>query len=257
MNIGDGVVVNGATAKVKASFVPQQMFLIISVTIPAVAATLVTWIAKLKLLTIETKLQSNPKPLIANGCDVYRLALLAQDFRGLMRGSITKSGADAIITAKIPIVNSDGFIQQDFQVNIINNMGADVTYELTGLSEGIGRKLNVYTFNQYTSQNVFTIVSGWKKLLLGHSFERLNMIINGHEEEVTVNDAKAFGNLQEEVIAKVVEDDGTYAIDRILIAEDSGSIIFDASEGTFGNITLNLDGGLTPVNSIFMSERAV
>lgn len=203
----------------------------------------------LKNIKIQTKLTGVIQTLIQN-VDLYTLGVMSQDFHGLFRAQIKWSDGTGL-SAVVPVIQSDGRIDADWQIDITNNTGEIIDVEVCGMSAGKSKSNLVMKYlpaSMGNDLNRRVKPSQWNKILVNYEFSTIDAVINGSMEQITPQDASDFSNLNDE-ICFIYE--GTDTDQRVVgVPSDTGYAIFDNNSTTkFDDFVIHRDQ--TNVNPVY------
>lgn len=203
-------------------------------------------------MTINTKLTGDVKPMVQSA-KLFKPLLLSQYFKGNMKVDIGAVNANAApITLDAVLVQSNGMIMRQWQVDFQNNTGAAINIELSGSSRGNGNAILYYLPDSLNTGLNMAVPTTFDKIVLDYNFNTIDIVENGTANQLVVEDVKTRANEDDGIIIQYKFN----GISQAVAFSDSGYGFFDNNDGSISNFVLHrAEGSGTDV--VYMTARAI
>jgi len=225
--IGEGTIANNGVLSVKDTKISEILGIKLtagSIPVQDGLFRMSDLVAYLKGIVVNTKTTRKDGTLAVN-VTMYDLIVSSTDFKGLAKGSITRLGG-AGLELNVPIVQADGRLDIDWQIDVTNKTGASFDVQIYGSSKRQGTMYVKYSPNSLSNELNATIDTNFNKIMIQNTFNQIDTVVSGISENIRPEDGIIETNLSDEIVIAmdVIEADTTIT-QSILLPSDTGYYI--------------------------------
>jgi hypothetical protein len=229
---------SGASGTAKDTKVSQLLSIKISgMTLPVAGARYANsdLIDFLSDILITTKLTRSQKTLAVN-MSLWDLIKLSTDYKGMCYGLLADDIGQGF-EINIPILQSDGVLDgdtMDWQIDIVNNSAVAFNIDIYGNSMCAGTGYLEYQKNSLENQLQADVVCNFDKINIETTFNKINAVMGGKQQEIQPEDAVVYMNLNDEVVVDMfvpLSDASGIGSAQIIFPSQTGSVTFVNAKG--------------------------
>jgi len=178
---------------------------------------------------ITTQFTKSNRPICTN-VSLRDLMILSTDYKGMALGN-SEAGGDNF-GFNIPLIQSNGQIDSDYQITIVNRSTIAFECEIFGNSLTAGNAFIEYSTNTLDNSLNVDIVPNFQKVLISNNFSELQMVMGGLMQKLQEEDARIYTNLLDEVIMGFTLDGEPSEPMLTLFPSKTGDLILYNDEST-------------------------